>query len=83
MPALVREGQSDDGTDPAAPRRSDSSRAPVGAIVRPASPPRIVEKSEGNRASDRAANRALDHARPTRYSAADVETAHSSARDRE
>ena len=83
MPALVREGQSDDGTDPAAPRRADSGRAPVSTIVRPASPPWIVEKSESNRTSDRAANRALDRTGRTRHTMTDVEAAHRSAWNRQ
>jgi hypothetical protein len=44
---------------------------------------RIVEECEGDRAPDRTADRALDHAGAARYSAADVETPHRRALNRE
>src|SRR5438105_14167039 len=82
-PPLVRPDQTDDSTDATAPRGAYSCRAPVGAIVRAARATRIVQKSKENRAADGAAGRALDHAGARRNSAAHIETADGSPRNRE
>jgi hypothetical protein len=82
-PAFVWEDKSDDRTDASAPLRADSGRAPVSPVVRTAPPPWIVHESVGDGAPDRTASRALDHARSTIHTAADVETPYRSARNRE
>src|SRR2546423_15409892 len=82
-PALVGPDQPDDCADAAAPRSANPRRAPIGAIMWAAGAPGIVEQSEQNRASNRAAGRALDHTLAGRDSTTHIEPAHRSARNRE
>jgi hypothetical protein len=82
MPAFVRPDQSNDGADTAAPRRANSRRTPIRTVVWSTASAWIVEESERDCTSDRAADGALDHARTTRHALTDVETAHRSAWDR-
>ena len=75
-PTFVRERKSQGGTDSSAPRRANSGRAPVGAIVRSTRSPRIIEQAEQNRSTNRTTYGALDHAGSARDSAAQIEAAH-------